>query len=232
MNVFAIALALWLAGPEPGPTPAPPAEPAPGAAGPREWDRAPPGAPEDVALWNALRDAQNASVVHMARIVQASYRLRYGRYYESLDEKARSGTAAEAEGARRLTGGQPLLQDTGGFYMAPTVFDAVRPDMRIAREEVFGPVLAVTAFDDEDEAIRLANATVYGLASAVWTANLARAHRLVRAVRAGVVHVNTYGGSDLTVPLGGVRQSGNGYDKSLHALAKYTDLKTAWIALG
>jgi len=101
VNVFAIALALWLAGPEPGPTPAPPAEPAPGAAGPREWDRAPPGAPEDVALWNALRDAQNASVVHMARIVQASYRLRYGRYYESLDEKARSGTAAEAEGARR-----------------------------------------------------------------------------------------------------------------------------------
>jgi gamma-glutamyl-gamma-aminobutyraldehyde dehydrogenase len=79
--------------------------------------------------------------------------------------------------------------------------------------------------------VRIANSTAYGLASAVWTANLSRAHRMVRAVKAGVVHVNTYGGADITVPLGGVKQSGNGYDKSLHALNKYTDLKTAWIAL-
>ncbi|MBB2971563.1 aldehyde dehydrogenase [Mesorhizobium sp. RMAD-H1] len=138
---------------------------------------------------------------------------------------------AKAEGARIRTGGERVLQETGGFYMAPTVLDAVRPDMEVACEEVFGPVLAVLPFEDEAEAIRIANSTAYGLASAVWTSNLSRAHRMVRAIKAGVVHVNTYGGADITVPLGGVKQSGNGYDKSLHALEKYIDLKTAWIAL-
>lgn len=138
---------------------------------------------------------------------------------------------AKAEGARIRTGGERVLQETGGFYMAPTVLDAVRPDMEVACEEVFGPVLAVLPFEDEAEATRIANSTAYGLASAVWTSNLSRAHRMVRAIKAGVVHVNTYGGADITVPLGGVKQSGNGYDKSLHALEKYIDLKTAWIAL-
>jgi 4-(gamma-glutamylamino)butanal dehydrogenase len=103
--------------------------------------------------------------------------------------------------------------------------------MKLAQEEVLGPVLGVMRFSGEEEAVRLANSTVYGLASAVWTSNLSRAHRMVRAIKAGVVHVNTYGGADGTVPLGGVRQSGNGHDKSLHALDKYTDLKTAWIQL-
>ncbi|HGG05339.1 MAG TPA: aldehyde dehydrogenase family protein, partial [Aliiroseovarius sp.] len=96
---------------------------------------------------------------------------------------------------------------------------------------VFGPVLAVTAFRDDAEAVALANSTDYGLAAGVWTADLSRAHRMIRDVRAGIIHVNTYGGSDLTVPLGGVKQSGNGHDKSLHALDKYYDLKTAWIQL-
>jgi len=114
--------------------------------------------------------------------------------------------------------------------MQPTVFD-VTPDMTLAKEEVFGPILSVIPFEDEAEALRIANATPYGLASAVWTANLSRAHRMVRGIKAGVVHVNTYGGADNTVPLGGVRQSGNGHDKSLHAFEKYTDLKTAWIQL-
>ena len=138
---------------------------------------------------------------------------------------------AEAEGAERVTGGERVLEESGGYYMAPTIFDAVSPDMGIHQEEVFGPVLAVTAFDDEAEAVRLANGTVYGLAGAVWTSNLSRAHRMVRAVRSGVVHVNTYGGADGTVPLGGMKQSGNGHDKSLHALDKYVDLKTAWMQL-
>ena len=86
-------------------------------------------------------------------------------------------------------------------------------------------------FEGEAQALQLANSTDYGLASAVWTANLSRAHRMVRGIRAGVVHVNTYGGADNTVPLGGVGQSGNGHDKSLHALDKYLNLKTAWIQL-
>jgi len=96
---------------------------------------------------------------------------------------------------------------------------------------VFGPVLTVTAFDDDAQAIRLANATELGLASGVWTSNLSRAHKMVSAIRAGVVHVNTYGGADGTVPLGGFKQSGNGHDKSLHAIDKFINKKTAWIKL-
>ncbi|MDG3579022.1 aldehyde dehydrogenase [Rhizobium sp. YJ-22] len=138
---------------------------------------------------------------------------------------------AESEGGRRVVGGERILAETGGFYMRPAVFDGVTQEMTLAREEVFGPLLAVIPFDSEEEAVRIANATEYGLASAVWTANLSRAHRMVRAIRAGIVHVNTYGGSDLTVPLGGHKQSGNGHDKSLHALEKYTALKTAWFQL-
>jgi 4-(gamma-glutamylamino)butanal dehydrogenase len=137
----------------------------------------------------------------------------------------------QAQGGRLVTGGERILGQTGGTYMAPTIFDDVTPDMDLAREEVFGPVLAVMRFETEEEAVSLANGTEYGLAAAVWTADLATAHRMVRAVRAGVVHVNTYGGADITVPLGGFRQSGFGRDKSLHAFDKYTDLKTAWISL-
>jgi gamma-glutamyl-gamma-aminobutyraldehyde dehydrogenase len=138
---------------------------------------------------------------------------------------------AQNEGARLRVGGQALHPIAGGNYMAPALFDGVTPNMTLAREEVFGPLLAVLPFDDEVDAVRLANDSTYGLASAVWTGNLSRAHRMVRAIKAGLVHVNTYGGPDITVPLGGVRQSGNGHDKSMHALDKYLDLKTAWIQL-
>ncbi|WP_425083478.1 aldehyde dehydrogenase [Ruegeria profundi] len=138
---------------------------------------------------------------------------------------------AEAEGAERRTGGKRILEETGGYYMAPTVMTGVKSTDNLFQNEVFGPVLAVTPFKDEDDAIRLANDSVYGLSAGVWTSNLSRAHRMIAGIRAGVVHVNTYGGSDLTVPLGGVRQSGNGHDKSLHAFEKYLDLKTAWIKL-
>lgn len=138
---------------------------------------------------------------------------------------------AKAEDGRLETGGTRILQETGGYYLSPTVFSGITPTMKLAQDEVFGPVLGIMRFSGEDEALRLANSTVYGLASAVWTSNLSRAHRMVRGIKAGVVHVNTYGGADGTVPLGGVRQSGNGHDKSLHALEKYTDLKTAWIQL-
>lgn len=150
---------------------------------------------------------------------------------EQLTKNLAHVEKAGVEGANLKTGGKRILQHTGGFYMTPTIFDAVQPEMTLARDEVFGPILGVMTFDDESDAVRIANATPYGLASAVWTSDLSRAHRMVRAIKAGVVHVNTYGGADGTVPLGGVKQSGNGYDKSLHALHKYTDLKTAWIQL-
>ncbi|MCM2563136.1 aldehyde dehydrogenase [Lutimaribacter sp. EGI FJ00015] len=138
---------------------------------------------------------------------------------------------ARKQGNTIALGGNRMLDDTGGYYMEPTIVTDVAPDHRIAQEEVFGPVLAVTAFDSDDDAVRIANSTDYGLAAGVWTGNLSRAHRMVRDIRAGVVHVNTYGGSDNTVPLGGVKQSGNGHDKSLHAFDKYFDLKTAWMQL-
>ena len=140
-------------------------------------------------------------------------------------------TDATREGGTVVTGGDRILRETGGYYMAPTIVTGVQADHRLYREEVFGPVLAVTPFRDEEDALRLANASDFGLASGVWTANLSRAHRMIRGIRAGVVHVNTYGGADGTVPLAGTRQSGNGADKSLHALEKYCDLKTAWIQL-
>ncbi len=135
------------------------------------------------------------------------------------------------EGARLRTGGTRTLTGTGGSFLEPTVFDRVDPGMRLAREEIFGPVLSVLAFDDLDEAVRLANATEYGLAAALWTSDLSTAHKVSRALKAGTVWVNCYEEGDLTVPFGGVKQSGNGRDKSAHALEKYTELKTTWIQL-
>ena len=148
-----------------------------------------------------------------------------------LEQNLRFVETARAEGATVHLGGARVLEETGGYYMEPTIVTDVKAEDTLFQKEVFGPVLAVTAFDDEAEAIVLANATDYGLAAGVWTADLGRAHRMIRAIRSGVVHVNTYGGPDVTVPLGGVKQSGNGHDKSLHAFDKFLDLKTAWIKL-
>jgi gamma-glutamyl-gamma-aminobutyraldehyde dehydrogenase len=132
------------------------------------------------------------------------------------------------EGARLLTGGS---RRQIGSYLEPTVFDHVVPGMRLAGEEIFGPVLSVLTFDDLDEAVTLANASEYGLAAGLWTANLSTAHQVSRALRAGTVWVNCYEEGDLTVPFGGMKQSGSGRDKSAHALEKYTELKTTWIQL-
>jgi gamma-glutamyl-gamma-aminobutyraldehyde dehydrogenase len=135
------------------------------------------------------------------------------------------------EGARCVAGGEQMRKDSGGFYVAPTVFDQVGNGMTIAREEIFGPVMSVIRFKTEEEAIALANDTVYGLQASVWSHNLSRAHRVARALRAGTVHVNQYDEDDITVPFGGYKQSGNGRDKSLHAFDKYTELKTTWIRI-
>ncbi|MER8010822.1 aldehyde dehydrogenase [Streptomyces sp. NPDC094149] len=139
--------------------------------------------------------------------------------------------AAVDDGARLRTGGARTLTETGGVYLQPTVFDQVDPAGRLAREEIFGPVLSVLAFDDLDEAVALANTTEYGLAAGLWTSDLSTAHRVSRALKAGTVWVNCYEEGDLTVPFGGMKQSGNGRDKSAHALEKYTEVKTTWIQL-
>ena len=150
---------------------------------------------------------------------------------EQLARIASHVNAARAEGAEVVTGGQVIHEDSGGYYYAPTILDGIGAGAGVFQNEVFGPVLSVTSFRNEAEAIALANATDYGLAAAVFTRDLSRAHRMVRAIKAGVVHVNCYGGPDITVPITGLKQSGNGSDKSLHALDKFTDLKTAWIQL-
>jgi acyl-CoA reductase-like NAD-dependent aldehyde dehydrogenase len=139
--------------------------------------------------------------------------------------------AGRSEGAKVAVGGARVFKDSGGCYVEPTVFAGVRPDMRIAREEIFGPVLATITFRDLDEAIRIGNDVVYGLAAAIWTRDITAAHRAARSLRAGTVYVNCYDADDLTVPFGGVKQSGTGRDKSLHAFDKYTELKTTWIDL-
>ncbi|WP_010225894.1 aldehyde dehydrogenase [Pseudomonas donghuensis] len=139
--------------------------------------------------------------------------------------------AGKADGATLVTGGERVLEDTCGVYVQPAIFDGVTNAMRIAREEIFGPVLSVITFDSPDEAIAIANDSPFGLAAAVWTSNISRAHNTARALRAGSVWVNQYDGGDMTAPFGGFKQSGNGRDKSLHALDKYTELKATWIKL-
>ena len=154
---------------------------------------------------------------------------RYGALVDSQHLQLVQGYIASGleEGARLVAGSG----ESEGCYLAPVVFDGVRNDMRIAREEIFGAVLSVISFKDAEEAVAIANDTPYGLAAALWTSNLSRAHQVSRALRAGSVWVNQYSGGDMTAPFGGFKQSGNGRDKSLHAFDKYTELKATWIKL-
>lgn len=135
------------------------------------------------------------------------------------------------EGATLVAGGKQAQPVAGGFFIEPTIFDGVGGGMRIAQEEIFGPVLSVIEFETDEEAVQIANDTMFGLAAAVWTRDLNRAHTLSRRIKSGLVWVNCYDVGDMTVPFGGVKQTGYGRDRSLHALEKYTQLKTVWINL-
>jgi aldehyde dehydrogenase (NAD+) len=136
-----------------------------------------------------------------------------------------------AEGAALVAGGNSAKVNGKGYYVEATVFDDVTPEMTIAREEIFGPVLAVLAFDDVEEGIRLANQSMYGLAAGIWTRDISKAHRVARAIKAGTVWVNTYNVYDSSAPFGGYKASGFGRDLGREALDGYLETKTVWIGL-
>lgn len=139
--------------------------------------------------------------------------------------------SAQKEGAVLQLGGIPEYQQGKGFFASPTILTEANNKMEFVREEIFGPVLAVSTFDTEEEAVALANDSVYGLGASIWTSNLSKAHRVSNQLESGMVWVNTWGNGDSTVPFGGVKASGNGRDKSLHAIEKYSELKNIWIKL-
>jgi len=151
-----------------------------------------------------------------------------------LVDRNQTGRVAEfissgTEAAKLSYGGSRLTIDGSDCYIEPTVFTDVSSHSSIAVDEIFGPVLSIMAFESESEAISLANDSIYGLAASVWTSNLSRAHRVSGALHAGTVSVNTVDALGMNIPFGGFKQSGFGRDLSLHAMDKYTGLKTTWI---
>jgi aldehyde dehydrogenase (NAD+) len=141
--------------------------------------------------------------------------------------------AGKQDGARLVAGGNRVAVDGNkGFFIEPTIFGDVQNDMKIAREEIFGPVLSVLTFDDLDEVIEQANNNPYGLAAAVWTRDVKKAHTVSRRLKAGTVWINTYGLMDASLPFGGYKSSGFGRELGAHAMEHYTELKTVWLNMG
>lgn len=137
---------------------------------------------------------------------------------------------AKAEGGRCVLGGEPASDLPGGQFVQPTIFVDITNDMRIAQEEVFGPVLSVIGFDNEEDAIRIANDVIYGLAAGVWTKDLSRALRMSKSLRAGTVFINTYRNFSCAVPFGGMKQSGLGRENGMEAVREFLETKSTWIS--
>ena len=186
---------------------------------------------------NSIRDAFLEKLIAFADTMQPGDPLdpatRMGAIVDKIQFDTVMGYIAKGpeEGATLRLGGQRALEDTNGWFVAPTVFDDVDNRMTIAQQEIFGPVLSTIAFDTAEQALAYGNDVRYGLAAAVWTRDINRAHRIAKGLRAGTVWINCYDAGDLTVPFGGFKESGNGRDKSLHAMDKYVELKTTWIDL-
>lgn len=147
-----------------------------------------------------------------------------------LDTVMRYIALGEQEGAKLLTGGRRLTENPG-FYVQPTIFSGVRDDMRIAREEIFGPVMSILSFDTEEEVIERANGLEYGLSAGVFTSDLSRGHRVTAQLQAGSCWINTYNLSPVEVPFGGVKQSGVGRENSAAAINHYSELKSVYVAM-
>jgi len=180
----------------------------------------------------------------MSKLVDRTKKLKPG---DPLDPKTRLGAivseqqmkhvlgyidSGKTEGATLVTGGARTSVDGGrGYFVEPTIFDNVSNEMKIAREEIFGPVLATIEFDDVDEVAALANANPYGLAAAVWTNDIRKAHRMASKLKAGTVWINTYNIFDVALPFGGYKQSGFGRELGAQALESYTELKSVYLNL-
>jgi aldehyde dehydrogenase (NAD+) len=134
-----------------------------------------------------------------------------------------------SEGASAVIGGQRIGQK--GYYVQPTIFANVAHEMRVSQEEIFGPVLSVIPFDDEQDALRIANGTAYNLAAGVWSADIGRVHRMAAGLKAGTVWINTYGYTDVRLPWGGSGESGFGREHGEAALENFTEPKSVWMAI-
>jgi acyl-CoA reductase-like NAD-dependent aldehyde dehydrogenase len=188
----------------------------------------------DKAIKNEFIDKVVARAKQMAPGDPMDPRTRLGAISskKQLDTDLRYIEIAKKEGATLVAGGERADIGTGkGYFLQPTVFDGVTPEMTIAQEEIFGPVLAAIEFTDVDEAIARANNSAYGLAAAVWTRDIKRAHHVARKLQAGTVWINTYNVYDTAAAFGGYKQSGFGREMGVHALEHYTQVKTVWVDL-